>query len=229
MIIFSLKSQTLIFSNGLDDNLKHGGKLWTCSSCLNKEGLLAGYSKKEDFLSNHKGCTLFMENILSDSAKKGWGKNMDRKTGRQGPFGRPEGHLWTWTAQTESPATRQATKTTPDLQQARYKLINLEQLPRVRSYAFSLNESSESVNEKMKNILILTSTEKSDVEENLRPKSKRKAATDSCKKPIIEDELDDSDDDAHYELPGKESSSEDDSILSDNNNDAEVPAKRSRK
>ena len=48
-------------------------------------------------------------------------------------------------------------------------------------------------------------------------------------KPIIEDELDDSDNDAHYKLPGQESSSEDDSILSDNNNEVEVPAKRSRK
>ena len=92
-----------------------------------------------------------------------------------------------------------------------------------------MNESSESVNEKMKNILKLTSTEKGAVEENLRPKSKRKAATDSRKKPIIEDELDDSDNDAHYKLPGQESSSEDDSILSDNNNEVEVPAKRSRK
>ena len=224
MIFFSLKSQTLIFSNGLDVDMKHGGKLWSCSSCLNKEGLLAGYSKKEDFLSNHKDCTLFMKDVLSDSEKKGWGKHMDHPT-RQGPFGRPEGH--TWTGKAESPATRRATKTTPVLQQAKYKFINKEQLSRNGSSAFSLNESSESVNDKMKNILKLTSTEKSDVEENLRPK--RKAATDSRKKPIIEDELDDSDDDAHYELPGKESSSEDDSILSDNNNEVEVPAKRSRK
>lgn len=58
-----------------------------------------------------------MGNVLSDSEKKGWGKNMDRKT-RQGPFGRPEGHMWTWKTKTQ--ATRQPTKTTPVVQQKRY-------------------------------------------------------------------------------------------------------------
>ena len=219
MIFISLKNQTLIFNNGLDGDMKHGGRLWTCSSCLNKEGMLAGYSKKEDFLSNHEDCTLFMEDVLSDSEKKGWGKHMDHKA-RQGPFGRPEGHVWT--GKTETLVTRKAAKTTPVLQQDRYILINLERLSRNRSYDFSLNVSSESVNEKIRKVLKLSSSEKID------DRPKRKAATVSRKNPVIEDALDDSDVDGHYKHPGDKSSSEDDSLFSDNNNEVAAPAKKSR-
>ena len=91
-----------------------------------------------------------------------------------------------------------------------------------------MNESSESVNEKIRQALKLTSSEKIDDVANLRPK--RKAATVSQKNPDTEDELDDSDVDGHYKQPGDESSSEDDSHSSDNNNEvvAPAPAKKSR-
>ena len=101
-------------------------------------------------------------------------------------------------------------------------------MSRNRSFDFSLNESSESVNEKIRQALKLTSSEKIDDVAKVRPK--RKAATVSLKNPDTEDELDDSDADGHYKQPGDESSSEDDSHSSDNNNEvvAPAPAKKSR-
>ena len=89
-----------------------------------------------------------------------------------------------------------------------------------------MNESSESVNEKIRQALKLTSSEKIDDVAKVRPK--RKAATVSLKNPVIEDTLDDSDDDGHYKQPGDKSSSEDDSQSSDNNNEVAAPAKKSR-
>ena len=111
---FSLKGQTLIFSDGVNKDLKHSGKLWSCTTCSGKDGLLTGYSKREDFVSKHKGCTLFMRDTLSKPEKKGWGKSLDKKT-LPGPFGRPKDHVWTG----RQAGTKEANKATPKIQQER--------------------------------------------------------------------------------------------------------------
>ncbi len=86
----------------------------------------------------------------------------------------------------------------------------------------------------MSNLLKNASRKQTDTEHNIRPK--RKAAIATRQKPVIKDsasedsEFDDSDADGHYQCPGEESSSSDESTLSDNNNDVEPekPTKSSR-
>lgn len=87
--------------------MKHGGKLWSCSTCINKNNLLIGYAKKEDFLANHKNCNLFMGDILSDPEKKRWGCCQDSRMS-QGPFGCPKGHVWTGKMKTQKEAKKKA-------------------------------------------------------------------------------------------------------------------------
>ena len=83
----------------------------------------------------------------------------------------------------------------------------------------------------MRDLLKKAFEKNTDTEQNVRPK--RKAATQSCKNPVAGDsEIDDSDTDAHYQpRPHQESSSSDDSIMSDNHNQIEPkkPTKSSSK
>ena len=109
-----MKGQTLIFSDGVDQDLKHGGKLWSCNTCVGKDGLLAGFSKRDEFVSKHKQCTLFMDEVLSKQEKKGWGKSLDKKT-LPGPYGRPRDHVWTG----KKAGTKEANKSAPKIQQDR--------------------------------------------------------------------------------------------------------------
>ena len=79
----------------------------------------------------------------------------------------------------------------------------------------------------MRDLLKKAPEKNTDVEQNVRPMRKAK----SRKNPVIDDsEIDDSDSDAHYN-PYKESSSSDESQMSDNNNELEPekPTKSSRK
>ena len=68
---FSAKGQTWILSDGLDEDLKHSGKLWSCSSCIDKNGQMQGLSIKGDFLKKHSKdkCSLFMEKPLNEKDK----------------------------------------------------------------------------------------------------------------------------------------------------------------
>ena len=109
-----MKGQTLIFSDGQNKDSKHGGKLWSCITCSDKDGRLTGYSKREDFVAKHKRCTLFMSDVLSKPEKKGWGKSLDKKT-LPGPFGRPRDHVWTG----RETGRKEANKATPKIQQER--------------------------------------------------------------------------------------------------------------
>ena len=93
---------------------------------------------------------------------------------------------------------------------------------------FSCNDSSNSVAKRINAVLRIPSTGGIDDEANIRPSRKAKSA----KSPIIEDALDDSDEDAHYCVPGDESSSDEDSgsASSDSNNAVapKLPVKSSR-
>ena len=160
---------------------------------------MAGFAKKEDFLAKHKKCTLFMTSVLSNPEKKGWGKCLDKRSGKQalpGPYGRPRGHLWTGVTESQKEAKKKA----PVIQEE------------------SHNDTSESVTKRINAVLRIASSSEVNKEATVRPK--RKAAE---KSPIIEEHLDDSDEDDHYKVPGDESSSDEDSgsASSDNNN---VPA-----
>ena len=88
-----------------------------------------------------------------------------------------------------------------------------------------------SVEERMRDLLKKAPEKDTDTERNVLPK--RKAATESRKKRVVEDsELDDSDTDSHFDPhPHQESSSSDASLMSDNNNELEPekPTKSSRK
>ena len=85
----------------------------------------------------------------------------------------------------------------------------------------------------MRDLLKKASEKSTDTEQNVRPSIKRKAKTESRKKPVVEDsEIDDSDTDVHFDPhPHQESSSSDASLMSDNNNELEPkkPTKSSRK
>ena len=88
-----------------------------------------------------------------------------------------------------------------------------------------------SVEERMRDLLKKAPEKNTDMEQNVRPSKARKAK--SRKNPVIDDsEIDDSDTDSHYNpRPYKESSSSDESLTSDNNNELEPekPTKSSRK
>ena len=80
---------------------------------------MAGFAKKEDFLVKHKGCRPFMDKVLSHPDKKGWGKCLDKRSGKQalpGPYGRPRGHLWTGNRTSQKEAKK---KIAPVIQQDR--------------------------------------------------------------------------------------------------------------
>ena len=81
----------------------------------------------------------------------------------------------------------------------------------------------------MRDLLKKAPEKNTDMEQNVRPKRKAK----SRRNPIIDDsEIDDSDLDEHYNpRPYQESSSSDESQMSDNNNELEPekPTKSSRK
>ena len=82
----------------------------------------------------------------------------------------------------------------------------------------------------MRDLLKKASEKSTDTEQNVRPK--RKAKTESRKKPVVEDsEIDDSDTDEHYNPHPHQESSSDASLMSDNNNELEPkkPTKSSRK
>ena len=95
-----------------------------------------------------------------------------------------------------------------------------------------MNESSESVTERINAVLKIASSNRVDAQSNVLPK--RKAKEMSRKNPVIEDNLDDSDMDQDYKDHGDEVSSSDDSgPASSNNNDddteLEQPKTNSRK
>lgn len=189
---------------------------------------MAGVAKKEDFLAKHKKCTLYMTSALSNPEKRGWGKCLDKRSGKQalpGPYGRPRGHLWTGKKDGQKETKKNATVTREER-----CLIKLEQwFARFNTDHFSHNDTSESVTERINAALRITSSSGvRDKEASVRPK--RKAAN---KSPIIEDHLDDSDEDDHYKVPGDESSSDEDSgsAPSDNNSISaqELPPKSFRK
>ena len=86
---------------------------------------MAGFAKKEAFLAKHQNCTLYMTSALSNPEKKGWGKCLDKRSGKQalpGPYGRPRGHLWV--GNEESP--KETKEKAPVFQEERC-LLKLEQ------------------------------------------------------------------------------------------------------
>ena len=95
-----------------------------------------------------------------------------------------------------------------------------------------MNESSESVTERINAVLKFASSDK--VVDQTKRRPKRKATEMSRKNPVIEDNLDDSDMDQDYKDHGDEVSSSDDSgPASSNNNDDDIepeqPKTNSRK
>ena len=114
---FSGKGQTWILSDGLDENLKHSGKLWSCSTCIDKNGHMQGLSNKTDFLKKHckEKCSLFMEKPLNEKDKHGWGKNLDQAR-LPGPYGRPKNHFW----EGKESGEKQLTKPVAIQQERRY-------------------------------------------------------------------------------------------------------------
>ena len=104
-------------SDGLDEDLKHSGKLWSCSTCIDKNGHMQGLSIKGDFSKKHcKGkCSLFMALTLSEKDKNGWGRNLDQAR-LPGPFGRPKDHSW----EGKEPGKKRMTKPAVIQQEIRY-------------------------------------------------------------------------------------------------------------
>ena len=96
MNIEDVSHQCDILSNGLENGFS--GKLWSCTACKDKNGLMKGFTMKFNFsnVKYHKmkpSCTLFRGELLPES-KKHWGKNMDYQRSNYGKkdefvYGRP--------------------------------------------------------------------------------------------------------------------------------------------
>ena len=81
--------QVMILSNGCAYP-DHGGKVWCCNKCRNKEGKMMGSNLKQRFKKSHhnnKSCSMFQENLLKN--KTNWGTKDKMDKGAR-PCGHPE-------------------------------------------------------------------------------------------------------------------------------------------
>ena len=56
-----------------DVEKEFGGKLWSCTSCKDAQGVMKGNTTKRKWKDSHKKCSLFLEELLPQS-KNSWGK-----------------------------------------------------------------------------------------------------------------------------------------------------------